>query len=359
MKITSRDSTHADQLAQPDQRAARSDPPLLPRALPRILVPETIPRKPYRKRPNCEKDVKHWGQRKLCLSEIEFLTDHIPHDRDSDRDRGQSEGPYQIIVIYAGAAPGTHITMLVDLFPQVHQWVLIDPARFGLADHPKVEKRREFFTDKLAAELRDRFRGLCVLFISDIRTANWKQMTQKANERQIAQDNSDQMHWCQIMQPDKAMLKFRLPYGDGHTMYLPGEIRFQVWAPPSSTETRLITSCYDPAKLRAYSHLEYEQRLFYFNTEVRMKQHFPHSIKGPGLDFQYDSAAEVLILSRYLIRFDKDLVSRIKAQGLDKAGKEGAIRQRITELSKGLSELIGESDESLAGRLPESARRKL
>jgi hypothetical protein len=60
--------------------------------------------------------VNHWGQRKLLLSEIEFLTDWAPLDRDS-------------IVVYAGAAPGTHIAFLAEMFPRL-SFVLVDPSEF-------------------------------------------------------------------------------------------------------------------------------------------------------------------------------------------------------------------------------------
>lgn len=56
----------------------------------------------------------HWGQRKLLLSEIQFITMYA------------SKAKY---VIYAGAAPGMHTLFLSELFPN-HKFILIDPVEF-------------------------------------------------------------------------------------------------------------------------------------------------------------------------------------------------------------------------------------
>ncbi len=52
------------------------------------------------------KTVVHWGQRKLLMHEIEFLTKHLGTEQ-------------RAVLVYAGAAPGTHISLLSDLFPSV------------------------------------------------------------------------------------------------------------------------------------------------------------------------------------------------------------------------------------------------
>lgn len=53
-----------------------------------------------------KKSVVHWGQRKLLLHEIELLTQCV-----SLQDKA--------LLVYAGAAPGAHITFLASLFPSV------------------------------------------------------------------------------------------------------------------------------------------------------------------------------------------------------------------------------------------------
>jgi hypothetical protein len=46
----------------------------------RILNTETAPVRKYKRREHCIKTTLHWGQRKLLLSEIEFLTQVIQKD---------------------------------------------------------------------------------------------------------------------------------------------------------------------------------------------------------------------------------------------------------------------------------------
>lgn len=71
-----------------------------------------------------DRTVVHYGQRKLLLSEIEFLTNvciSLPAKLKHKR----------IVVIYAGAAPGDHIDLLYSMFPFI-KFVLVDPAKFSV-----------------------------------------------------------------------------------------------------------------------------------------------------------------------------------------------------------------------------------
>jgi hypothetical protein len=76
----------------------------------------------YRERHNKMLDelLLHLGQRKLCLSEIEFLT-RVRSLWETDR-----KGKY---VIYAGAAPNHKGMFLAELFPE-HTFVFVDPGNF-------------------------------------------------------------------------------------------------------------------------------------------------------------------------------------------------------------------------------------
>ncbi len=60
------------------------------------ILEEDAPRAPYRRRKDEVKSVIHWGQRKLLVAEIEFLTMYAG-TRKSDTPQP---------VVYAGAAPG-------------------------------------------------------------------------------------------------------------------------------------------------------------------------------------------------------------------------------------------------------------
>ena len=244
-----------------------------------LNITSTYPRLPYKVRAERDKEsVIHYGQLKLLLSEIRFLTEY--------NELGK-------VVVYAGAAPGHHIGYLAELFPQ-HRFELYDPCEFSqsLEGHDRITCHREYFTNALAQELGTRFGGggadgngdgdgdgdgdgEGVLFISDIRTADHRQMTEEENERCILKDNDWQRQWVQAMRPKKAMLKFRVPYPDriaGPTTYLDGQIWIQSFNRRSGTETRLIPIEGDDCSyttMREYDHVEYEEKLFFFNEKVR------------------------------------------------------------------------------------------
>jgi len=155
---------------------------------------ETSGRLKYARRIGEAKTVEHWGQRKLLLSEVEFLTLFA------------EEG---YTVIYAGAAPGTHTNYLSkEMFPQV-RFILVDPARFDAQKTDKIEIRQELFTDNLAKELFEKYDKR--LFISDIRSMSYN-MSDKDKEERVVIDMKAQIEWHQILKPKASMLKFRLPY---------------------------------------------------------------------------------------------------------------------------------------------------
>jgi hypothetical protein len=131
--------------------------------LTRVLA-DDAPQMAYRRRRGEVKSVVHWGQRKLMVSEIEFLTLHGGKDSDNDKDL--------ITCVYAGSAPGTHIPFLAQLFPKV-RFVLVDPSEFSIEATDRIEIRREFMTDDVARE----FVGRRTLLISDIRSADFKVMS--------------------------------------------------------------------------------------------------------------------------------------------------------------------------------------
>lgn len=70
-------------------------------------------------------------------------------------------------LLYAGAAPGTHVKKLSALFPDV-KFVLVDPAPFTVKETDRIRCRQELFTDEVAKEYAGRDD---VLFISDIRSS--------------------------------------------------------------------------------------------------------------------------------------------------------------------------------------------
>lgn len=235
----------------------------------------------------------HIGQRKLLLSEIEFLTLH---------------GHLSNFVVYVGAAHGIHIKYLSELFPN-HTFHLYDPATFLIKETNKIKIYNKYFLTSTA----EKYKNKNVLFISDIRTTPDKQLGNEIDddwEAEIARDMDFQAKWVKIIDPVMSMLKFRLPYKSGTTLYFPGNIYWQAWAPQSSTETRLITNVYD--HIKSYDNDLYNDICFRFNRITR-SQWYPHDITDvPGIDHCYDCMTEIHILGEYLNKFKSTIVNKNK-----------------------------------------------
>ncbi|CAN0146832.1 unnamed protein product, partial [Ectocarpus fasciculatus] len=256
--------------------------------VPRVLLHGAAPRLPYRRREAEPKSAVHWGQRKLLLSEIEFL---------SEFGRPVVGG---VCCIYIGAAPGRHIPFLSQLFPEI-EFVLIDPSSFCIGDTNKISIRNEFATPTLCATFSGRTET--VLCISDLRTADWRLMDAAAVECAVRQDMELQRDCVRAIGPAAALVKFRLPYsGEGTEEYLDGEIRLPIWGPQTTTESRLLVRRAESGgyNTKAWDVKAYNQEMFYFNTITRVNT-YNHTVKSAGLDYCYDCAAEVAVLQQYAL----------------------------------------------------------
>lgn len=196
------------------------------------------------------KPTLHLGQRKLLLSEIQFLTLNHTHSK---------------YVVYAGAGPGHHIHYLYQLFPHL-KFILVDPTKFAIYIDNKIHRFHksqeivhlvssyphhsnfynfgtgeygnwseasqnnfykasptelcnfirnsnhslfiieDYFTNDLAQKLKD----LNALFISDIRSKNDKM--DNPTDLDVLWDMCLQFNWINIMKPPISMVKFRQPY---------------------------------------------------------------------------------------------------------------------------------------------------
>lgn len=227
-----------------------------------------------------KEDVKnnniHIGQRKLLMNEIYFLTKY---------------GHLSNTVVYAGAAHGIHIPILTELFP--HKFLLYDPGKFLIKDTDKIKIFNDYFTDDTAKK----YSGKDVLFISDIR-ATIPTSSHNEFEEAVKENQEWQVNWVKNMKPKMAMLKFRVPFTVTEPYeYFDGEIDLQPWAPPSSSETRLITN---GQKMKMYILEEYDAKMFYYNNFIRTKG-------------SYDINYEKYIWRQYfkMIGFDGDLDKEI------------------------------------------------
>lgn len=246
----------------------------------------------YRRRTGENKTVLHWGQRKLFLSEVEFLTNVTEKDK-------------EYVFVYAGAAPGTHTNFLSNMFPNI-KFILIDPVRFTAQETDRISIRQDYFDDETAQEFAGRDD---VVFVSDIRGADSEDIPKEKVEELVRKDMESQMRWHNIIKPVASMFKFRLPWDDGNTEYLDGDIYLPVWGPITTTETRLITSS---NKTKVYDNKKYESQMFHFNTQTRVAR-YPHNFLpfydddgekiDPGLDHCYDCTSEIYIIGKYLEKF--------------------------------------------------------
>jgi len=261
----------------------------------RVLEAEA-PTLPYRRRNMETKTVVQWGERKLFLIELEFLTTYAVREN--------------TVVLYAGCAPGTRFPYLAELFPHV-SFILVDdtPLDIDEVKYNNVTVRQETFNDAMAREYKQAIdaAGQTLLFITfatnDTPLGGLLPDTSKAEqygtERSFtAESMAAQKRWHTILKPAKSLLKFSLPWTDGDTYYLDGEAILCPWAPPTSVETRLIPNQYH----RTWSHKYYEEQMFFFQTHTRVSLH-EHGVTAEGLDGCWDCTSEVFILERYLERF--------------------------------------------------------
>lgn len=98
--------------------------------------------------------------------------------------------------------------------------------------------------------------------------------------------------------------------------------------------------------MKEYDHKAYEERLFFFNTSLRI-QCFTHKVKGRGIDYCYDCAAEVAILRSYL--------TSVRGRRED----EESVDEEIGRMSEDISSACSpHSGRSLATVLPAPEKRK-
>ena len=251
------------------------------------------PTEAYRVRDNSEKSGIAWGQRKLLMSLVSFLTVYMKRDK-------------RYRVVYAGAAPGINIGIVSKLFPEII-WHLYDPSNIALStDFQKgiiVYQKR--FTDDEAhywAE-QQRLKG-DIYFISDIRTVDHNNVDNLVeHEEDIVRDMEMQKRWVEIIRPCYSQLKYRLPYAipgiPNNYKYFVGVIYKTPWSPQSSTETRLVVG--NDLSYREYNCELYQSQMFYHNNTLRKVGKFSSKhLDGKELVNEWDCCCELHIWGKYL-----------------------------------------------------------
>lgn len=280
----------------------------------------------------------NWGQRKLLLTEIQFLTEYTDPDR-------------RAVVFYVGASPFDHGTFLLKYFENVN-FVLIDPRPVAASilqyQKDRVMIIQRFFSEDLAeqivaallqntpakdfktAELRQivhpglvKAGEIDYLYISDIRT-DVANVSVAMHEKMIEKDMELQSRGMAILaklrrlrdankqsqQEDLlageyrntfvASVKFRHSYDitDPYFTYEEGVLAVQPWAPLNSTELRLWTIPGSP-KIR-YDKLAIEKIMAYHNLHVRQQRFDDPGVEG--YDECHDCHLELEILDKFARR---------------------------------------------------------
>ena len=259
----------------------------------------------------------HWGQKKLLLSEIQFLTNVCK--------KLNTKSLKDYAVVYAGAADGFHFPILYNLFPELI-WLLYDPGKFSKESymHPQKQKVKifnQFFTDETIKHAQQNAENRKILFISDIRVST--------KDEEVYLDMINQARWGTSIDADFMLLKFRLPYNEPKTfkpiniidlklnkkfinnhdfiakdtIYLKGDVFLQLYHPQYSSELRLFVekknNKYD---LQNYDYIEIENKIFNYNTEIRLTAY----IEGykflnliPGYNDSLECIMEYEIIKNY------------------------------------------------------------
>jgi len=263
----------------------------------------------------------HWGQKKLLLSEIQFLTKVCQ--------KLNTKSLKDYAVVYVGAAPGLHFPILYNLFPELI-WLLYDPARFSkeASMHPQKQRLKifnQFFTDETIKHAKQNSENRKILFISDIRLS--------PDEEAVMKDMISQAKWGTDLEADYMLLKYKLPYDDENTilyktntiddlqinpkhiinpnlkaddktlLYLKGDIYIQLFAHIHSIELRLMVEKVNGKyELDIVKYSEIEKKMFYFNINLRTSwstedYDFLHYI--PGYDSSIECVMEYFIIKNY------------------------------------------------------------
>jgi hypothetical protein len=236
------------------------------------------------------KTVIHWGQIKMFLVTLVFLLKTVSQDDDL------------VNIVYIGSAHGDNILLLSDMFPNI-DWYLVDPNPYHpkIYNHPKIkEVKNEYFTDELAEYYKKKLRNQKhkLLFISDIRISG------KLEDKDIIIDQEMNRKWLNILDPDFSYLKFRCPYVLPENYdYIEGKIYIQPFAPPSSTETRLLVPR-NPKNL-TYSSKEYNGKMIYFNRVLRSSYYKSLIDNHPYLDHCYDCTYFTYLIKNYITHYNK------------------------------------------------------
>ena len=281
-------------------------------SLNQLFLQDDSPQLPYHEKSGSLAWPLHWGQRKLLINLMYFVSKY-------------AQSNSRVDVIYMGAAPGHNINILLDIFPNIH-WHLFDEEPIVVREDPRTNIHQRYFLEQDVDTWNKKAPESIVLLVSDIRNLGMKSAQSTSSQEQQIRNywtkrqelpetsNSDklliddqqlQRTWVERIRPTAAMLKFRTPFVTGTEYeYLDGQVMFQPWVGPSSSETRLIIERPDGEyKTRQYSVAVFSNQLFYHNqvsrergiTYINPITHQGEMIDEPEFINFWDETAELAI----------------------------------------------------------------
>jgi hypothetical protein len=279
-------------------------------ALDASWLDNSAPLHEYARRTCDQKLIPHFPRKKFLYTEIRFILHAI------NRGLRLCDNP---VIIYVGAAPGSHIPLISQMFPTL-RFILIDPAKFEVKKsemHNDCIIYNEIATDSLLDHLKDEFATRQVVLISDIRN-DIVGMTIEQQNQVITADNVVQNNIVLRLNPFICMLKMRLPYGPGATTtpFIDGRIMVQTRHGETSTESRLVAE--SPYTVRDWDCTWYEQALYYHNTITRPKTFF-HNYDLPGYDRCFECTVELSAIEEYVASMQPTKTVSEVVQWLDTA----------------------------------------
>jgi hypothetical protein len=244
-----------------------------------FYVHEGDPTTPWTGKQGLPENMKgyHYGQLKLFLCDLHTILQYFEINPEKTMN--------DCVIVYAGAAAGSHIVRLVMMFPEI-EWHLYDPVTDAEFDpvlktmsqkehQHKVKIFQEAFVDKTTKRYNESKKD--IIFLSDI----WLRKRQPGNDLQEVM--LSQQRWHEQMKSVISCLKFRGPYIEPHKdvsfEYLNGNLLKVPFAPVDSTELRLIVTASDKG-MKKYDALFIEQAMAYHNQKMRM-----HELKHYGAQF--------------------------------------------------------------------------
>jgi len=291
----------------------------------------------------------HLGQRKLLLSEIQFMTQLYNLNTDIK------------YCIYAGSAPGNKTHLLSKLFPDI-KFILIDPNKFNLFlvdknKYHRSEPHRDIvhlyngysanvnlFMNKKEKNMTksdkmdvinyikcsnckififedfmdDKYAALFKLlgpaaFISDIRSNSSGSEEKSPLDIDMYWNTSMMYNWMNILEPELSILKIRIPffnkkidfapfedefkiskkygidfkknYSEMKFMMSEGDLFLQAWSRLRSAELRMVIKKENINKIKDYDIKEIEEKMNYYNIVERTWCNHINENSNIGLGF--------------------------------------------------------------------------